>query len=120
MCQITNDKANSVYQCIPVNKTNTVYLCSSDSLKKKLSALPSPEREVSTVNLKKDVKYGLGEGGYMHSAPTSHLTVLSSIKDAMSVCVSVCVLTFVCVCVLSRVPGCRRREFWSYGPWHHH
>ncbi|KAM7368864.1 hypothetical protein PAMP_013169 [Pampus punctatissimus] len=32
----------------------------NDSLKKKLNALPSPEREVTTVNLKKDVKYGLG------------------------------------------------------------
>ncbi|XP_032395191.1 tyrosine-protein phosphatase non-receptor type 13 isoform X2 [Etheostoma spectabile] len=32
----------------------------NDSLKKKLIALPSPEREISTVNLKKDVKYGLG------------------------------------------------------------
>lgn len=32
----------------------------NDSLTKKLIALPSPEREVTTVNLKKDVKYGLG------------------------------------------------------------
>nr|XP_046232099.1 tyrosine-protein phosphatase non-receptor type 13 isoform X2 [Scatophagus argus] len=32
----------------------------NDSLKKKLSAIPSPEREITTVNLKKDVKYGLG------------------------------------------------------------
>ncbi|XP_051533072.1 tyrosine-protein phosphatase non-receptor type 13 isoform X2 [Myxocyprinus asiaticus] len=32
----------------------------SDSLKKKVYALPSPEREIQTVNLKKDVKYGLG------------------------------------------------------------
>ncbi|XP_030291988.1 tyrosine-protein phosphatase non-receptor type 13 isoform X2 [Sparus aurata] len=32
----------------------------NDSFKKKLSALPSPEREITTVNLKKDVKYGLG------------------------------------------------------------
>ncbi|XP_051733435.1 tyrosine-protein phosphatase non-receptor type 13-like isoform X3 [Ctenopharyngodon idella] len=32
----------------------------TDSLKKKLHALPSPEREIQTVNLKKDVKYGLG------------------------------------------------------------
>uniref|UniRef100_A0A8D3C817 Protein tyrosine phosphatase non-receptor type 13 n=1 Tax=Scophthalmus maximus TaxID=52904 RepID=A0A8D3C817_SCOMX len=30
------------------------------SLKKKLNALPSPERDITTVNLKKDVKYGLG------------------------------------------------------------
>uniref|UniRef100_A0A1A7WAN9 Protein tyrosine phosphatase, non-receptor type 13 n=3 Tax=Iconisemion striatum TaxID=60296 RepID=A0A1A7WAN9_9TELE len=36
----------------------------NDSLKKKLSALPSPEREITAVNLKKDVKYGLGfQGG---------------------------------------------------------
>ncbi|XP_023816332.1 tyrosine-protein phosphatase non-receptor type 13 isoform X2 [Oryzias latipes] len=32
----------------------------TDSLKKKLNDLPSPEREIKTVNLKKDVKYGLG------------------------------------------------------------
>ncbi|XP_016126724.1 tyrosine-protein phosphatase non-receptor type 13-like isoform X2 [Sinocyclocheilus grahami] len=32
----------------------------TDSLKKKVNALPSPEREIQTVNLKKDVKYGLG------------------------------------------------------------
>nr|XP_019937658.1 PREDICTED: tyrosine-protein phosphatase non-receptor type 13 isoform X3 [Paralichthys olivaceus] len=32
----------------------------NDSLMKKLNALPSPEREITTVNLKKDVKYGLG------------------------------------------------------------
>ncbi|XP_017263263.1 tyrosine-protein phosphatase non-receptor type 13 isoform X2 [Kryptolebias marmoratus] len=32
----------------------------NDSLKKKLKELPSPEREITTVNLKKDVKYGLG------------------------------------------------------------
>ncbi|NP_001083012.2 tyrosine-protein phosphatase non-receptor type 13 [Danio rerio] len=32
----------------------------TDSLKKKVQALPSPEREIQTVNLKKDVKYGLG------------------------------------------------------------
>ncbi|KAM9539338.1 tyrosine-protein phosphatase non-receptor type 13 isoform 3-T3 [Salvelinus alpinus] len=31
-----------------------------DSLKTKLNALPSPEREITTVNLKKDVKSGLG------------------------------------------------------------
>ncbi|KAM4634950.1 tyrosine-protein phosphatase non-receptor type 13 isoform 3-T4 [Polymixia lowei] len=35
-------------------------LAVNDSLKKKLNALPSPEREITTVNLKKDVKYGLG------------------------------------------------------------
>ncbi|XP_072517400.1 tyrosine-protein phosphatase non-receptor type 13 isoform X2 [Salminus brasiliensis] len=32
----------------------------SDSLRRKLSALPSPEREMKSVHLKKDVKYGLG------------------------------------------------------------
>ncbi|KAK5852166.1 hypothetical protein PBY51_023658 [Eleginops maclovinus] len=32
----------------------------NDSLKKKVIALPSPEREITTVDLKKDVKYGLG------------------------------------------------------------
>uniref|UniRef100_A0A671LYJ9 Protein SDA1 homolog n=1 Tax=Sinocyclocheilus anshuiensis TaxID=1608454 RepID=A0A671LYJ9_9TELE len=32
----------------------------TDSLKKKVNALTSPEREIQTVNLKKDVKYGLG------------------------------------------------------------
>ncbi|XP_035382781.1 tyrosine-protein phosphatase non-receptor type 13 [Electrophorus electricus] len=32
----------------------------SESLQKKLNAVPSPEREITSVNLKKDVKYGLG------------------------------------------------------------
>ncbi|XP_042364711.1 tyrosine-protein phosphatase non-receptor type 13 isoform X3 [Plectropomus leopardus] len=32
----------------------------NDSLKKKLISLPSPEKEITTVHLKKDVKYGLG------------------------------------------------------------
>uniref|UniRef100_A0A672Q0N2 Tyrosine-protein phosphatase non-receptor type 13-like n=1 Tax=Sinocyclocheilus grahami TaxID=75366 RepID=A0A672Q0N2_SINGR len=32
----------------------------TDSLKKKVHALPSPEQEIQTINLKKDVKYGLG------------------------------------------------------------
>uniref|UniRef100_A0A672SNW9 Tyrosine-protein phosphatase non-receptor type 13-like n=1 Tax=Sinocyclocheilus grahami TaxID=75366 RepID=A0A672SNW9_SINGR len=36
------------------------YIPPTDSLKKKVNALPSPEREIQTVNLKKDVKYGLG------------------------------------------------------------
>ncbi|CAG5867750.1 unnamed protein product [Menidia menidia] len=31
-----------------------------DSLRKKLKELPSPEREITTVKLKKDAKYGLG------------------------------------------------------------
>uniref|UniRef100_A0A671LW79 Tyrosine-protein phosphatase non-receptor type 20 n=1 Tax=Sinocyclocheilus anshuiensis TaxID=1608454 RepID=A0A671LW79_9TELE len=36
------------------------YIPPTDSLKKKVNALTSPEREIQTVNLKKDVKYGLG------------------------------------------------------------
>nr|XP_023684421.1 tyrosine-protein phosphatase non-receptor type 13 isoform X2 [Paramormyrops kingsleyae] len=35
-------------------------LAVNDSLKKKIIALPSPERAITTANLKKDVKYGLG------------------------------------------------------------
>uniref|UniRef100_A0A3Q3MR53 Protein tyrosine phosphatase non-receptor type 13 n=1 Tax=Mastacembelus armatus TaxID=205130 RepID=A0A3Q3MR53_9TELE len=45
---------------LSVKITNVLCLCCTDSLKKKLNALPSPEREITTVNLKKDVKYGLG------------------------------------------------------------
>uniref|UniRef100_A0A8C9YWU5 Tyrosine-protein phosphatase non-receptor type 20 n=1 Tax=Sander lucioperca TaxID=283035 RepID=A0A8C9YWU5_SANLU len=41
-------------------RQNNQELQELDSLKKKLIALPSPEREITTVNLKKDVKYGLG------------------------------------------------------------
>uniref|UniRef100_A0A4W6C4I0 Protein tyrosine phosphatase non-receptor type 13 n=1 Tax=Lates calcarifer TaxID=8187 RepID=A0A4W6C4I0_LATCA len=41
-------------------RQNNQELQDLDSLKKKLNALPSPEREIATVNLKKDVKYGLG------------------------------------------------------------
>lgn len=40
-------------------------MCSTDSLKKKLSAIPSPEREITTVSLKKDAKYGLGESSLL-------------------------------------------------------
>uniref|UniRef100_A0A671V945 Tyrosine-protein phosphatase non-receptor type 13 n=1 Tax=Sparus aurata TaxID=8175 RepID=A0A671V945_SPAAU len=47
-----------VYSC-NLNKCCLSFCC-TDSFKKKLSALPSPEREITTVNLKKDVKYGLG------------------------------------------------------------
>ncbi|KAL6096748.1 ptpn13 [Pungitius sinensis] len=53
----------------------------NDSLKKKLIALPSPEREITTVNLKKDVKYGLGfqvVGGEM-SGRADLGTIISSI-----------------------------------------
>uniref|UniRef100_A0A8C2F395 Tyrosine-protein phosphatase non-receptor type 20 n=1 Tax=Cyprinus carpio TaxID=7962 RepID=A0A8C2F395_CYPCA len=54
----------------------------SDSLKKKVHALPSPEREIQTVNLKKDVKYGLGFQvvGGENSGPRQDLgTIISSI-----------------------------------------
>ncbi|XP_057674167.1 tyrosine-protein phosphatase non-receptor type 13 isoform X2 [Corythoichthys intestinalis] len=40
---------------LPSTPTST-----NDSLKKKVNALPSPERQITFVNLKKDVKYGLG------------------------------------------------------------
>ncbi|KAM6975314.1 tyrosine-protein phosphatase non-receptor type 13 isoform 1-T1 [Tautogolabrus adspersus] len=53
----------------------------NDSLKKKLSALPSPEREITTVHLKKDVKYGLGFQvvGGENSGRTDLGTIISSI-----------------------------------------
>ncbi|XP_027137891.1 tyrosine-protein phosphatase non-receptor type 13 isoform X3 [Larimichthys crocea] len=53
----------------------------NDSLKKKLSALPSPEREITTVNLKKDVKYGLGFQvvGGENSGRSDLGTIISSI-----------------------------------------
>ncbi|KAM3599920.1 uncharacterized protein V6R79_013813 [Siganus canaliculatus] len=53
----------------------------NDSLRKKLSALPSPEREITTVNLKKDVKYGLGFQvvGGEDSGRTDLGTIISSI-----------------------------------------
>uniref|UniRef100_W5KW42 Tyrosine-protein phosphatase non-receptor type 13 n=1 Tax=Astyanax mexicanus TaxID=7994 RepID=W5KW42_ASTMX len=38
----------------------TYYYFYLDSLRKKLNSLPSPEREIKSVNLKTDVKYGLG------------------------------------------------------------
>lgn len=50
----------------------------TDSLRKKLSAIPSPEREISTVSLKKDVKYGLGEStlavGKSQSPPLTYIS----------------------------------------------
>ncbi|XP_037548200.1 tyrosine-protein phosphatase non-receptor type 13 [Nematolebias whitei] len=53
----------------------------NDSLKKKLNEMPSPEREITSVNLKKDVKYGLGfqvvGGEYSGRADLS--TIISSI-----------------------------------------
>lgn len=82
-------------QYVPINKTKYhVSLCRTDSLKKKLSALPSPEREITTVNLKKDVKYGLGKGVFMHlpeitaqfltaSAAASQLSELTSIMNCI-------------------------------------
>nr|XP_015798424.2 tyrosine-protein phosphatase non-receptor type 13 isoform X2 [Nothobranchius furzeri] len=53
----------------------------NDSLKKKLSVLPSPERAVTTVNLKKNVKYGLGFQvvGAENSGRTDRGTIISSI-----------------------------------------
>ncbi|XP_008295321.1 tyrosine-protein phosphatase non-receptor type 13 isoform X2 [Stegastes partitus] len=53
----------------------------NDSLKKKLNALPSPEREITTVHLKKDVKYGLGFQvvGGENSGRTDLGTIISSI-----------------------------------------
>uniref|UniRef100_A0A3Q3FNV7 PDZ domain-containing protein n=1 Tax=Labrus bergylta TaxID=56723 RepID=A0A3Q3FNV7_9LABR len=50
------------------------------SLKKKLSALPSPEREITTVHLKKDVKYGLFQVvGGENSGRMDLGTIISSI-----------------------------------------
>ncbi|XP_054468275.1 tyrosine-protein phosphatase non-receptor type 13 isoform X2 [Anoplopoma fimbria] len=53
----------------------------NDSLKKKLIALPSPEKEITTVNLKKDVKYGLGFQvvGGENSGRTDLGTIISSV-----------------------------------------
>lgn len=93
MCQ--KQQSTMYLQCIPVSKNKYhVSLCCTDSLKKKLSALPSPEREITTVNLKKDVKYGLGKSVYMHfpeitaqfhtaSAATSQLSELTGIINCI-------------------------------------
>ncbi|XP_041825930.1 tyrosine-protein phosphatase non-receptor type 13 isoform X2 [Melanotaenia boesemani] len=53
----------------------------NDSLKKKLNELPSPEREITTVKLKKDVKYGLGFQvvGGENSGRTDLGTIISSV-----------------------------------------
>ncbi|XP_015195598.2 tyrosine-protein phosphatase non-receptor type 13 isoform X2 [Lepisosteus oculatus] len=53
----------------------------NDSLRQKLNALPSPEREITMVNLKKDVKYGLGFQivGGEHSGRKDLGTFISSI-----------------------------------------
>ncbi|MBN3311884.1 PTN13 phosphatase, partial [Atractosteus spatula] len=53
----------------------------NDSLRQKLNALPTPEREITMVNLKKDVKYGLGFQivGGEHSGRKDLGTFISSI-----------------------------------------
>ncbi|XP_072227811.1 tyrosine-protein phosphatase non-receptor type 13 isoform X2 [Leuresthes tenuis] len=53
----------------------------NDSLKKRLNELPSPEREMTTVKLKKDVKYGLGFQvvGGENAERTDLCTIISSI-----------------------------------------
>uniref|UniRef100_A0A8C9Z2Y0 Tyrosine-protein phosphatase non-receptor type 20 n=1 Tax=Sander lucioperca TaxID=283035 RepID=A0A8C9Z2Y0_SANLU len=58
----STEDTGQAYVVVYSSKYNKCYvsLCCTDSLKKKLIALPSPEREITTVNLKKDVKYGLG------------------------------------------------------------
>uniref|UniRef100_A0AAQ5X7S8 Protein tyrosine phosphatase non-receptor type 13 n=1 Tax=Amphiprion ocellaris TaxID=80972 RepID=A0AAQ5X7S8_AMPOC len=62
-------------------KNRHVLCVGADSLKKKLNALPSPEREITTVHLKKDVKYGLGFQvvGGENSGRTELGTIISSI-----------------------------------------
>uniref|UniRef100_A0A8C6KH04 Protein tyrosine phosphatase non-receptor type 13 n=1 Tax=Nothobranchius furzeri TaxID=105023 RepID=A0A8C6KH04_NOTFU len=64
-----------------LHKVCYVCCCCADSLKKKLSVLPSPERAVTTVNLKKNVKYGLGFQvvGAENSGRTDRGTIISSI-----------------------------------------
>lgn len=47
--------------CVTKDVMYLMFFVWTDSLKKKVNALPSPEREITTVNLKKDVKYGLGK-----------------------------------------------------------
>uniref|UniRef100_A0A8C5G991 Protein tyrosine phosphatase non-receptor type 13 n=1 Tax=Gouania willdenowi TaxID=441366 RepID=A0A8C5G991_GOUWI len=68
----TNCRFSVSLKCVCVN---------TDSLKKKLIALPSLEREISTVNLKKDPKFGLGfqvvSGD--HSGRSGLGTIISSI-----------------------------------------
>ncbi|XP_041741271.1 tyrosine-protein phosphatase non-receptor type 13 isoform X2 [Coregonus clupeaformis] len=63
-----------------IEETGHAYVV--DSLKTKLNALPSPEREITTVNLKKDVKSGLGfqiVGGGQNSGLVDLGTLISSI-----------------------------------------
>uniref|UniRef100_A0A7N6BXJ4 Protein tyrosine phosphatase non-receptor type 13 n=1 Tax=Anabas testudineus TaxID=64144 RepID=A0A7N6BXJ4_ANATE len=76
-------RANDVFFSLvyPSIITNPLYLSCSDSLRKKLNALLSPERQIRTVTLKKDVKYGLGfqvVGGESTSR-TDLGTIISSI-----------------------------------------
>lgn len=60
-------RANDVFFSLvyPSIITNPLYLSCSDSLRKKLNALLSPERQIRTVTLKKDVKYGLGKSSFL-------------------------------------------------------
>ncbi|XP_077478794.1 tyrosine-protein phosphatase non-receptor type 13 isoform X2 [Stigmatopora argus] len=53
----------------------------NDSLKKRVNALPSPERQITFVNLKKDDKYGLGFQvvAEENSGPTDMGTIISSV-----------------------------------------
>ncbi|KAM9734915.1 tyrosine-protein phosphatase non-receptor type 13 isoform 2-T2 [Menidia menidia] len=53
----------------------------NDSLRKKLKELPSPEREITTVKLKKDAKYGLGfqVTGGENAGRSEPNTIISSI-----------------------------------------
>lgn len=65
--------------CIEQKANAVRSLRCTDSLRKKLSALPSPEREITTVSLKKDVKYGLGESTLaMDKSQSPPLTYISS------------------------------------------
>uniref|UniRef100_M3ZQQ9 Tyrosine-protein phosphatase non-receptor type 13 n=1 Tax=Xiphophorus maculatus TaxID=8083 RepID=M3ZQQ9_XIPMA len=73
-------------KCLPTimyltkNATFYFFYC-TDSLKKKLNELPTLEREITTVNLKKDAKYGLGFQvvGGENSGRTNLGTIISSI-----------------------------------------
>ncbi|XP_049594937.1 tyrosine-protein phosphatase non-receptor type 13 isoform X5 [Syngnathus scovelli] len=53
----------------------------NDSLKKKVNALPSPEKQITSVSLKKDMKYGLGFQvvGGENSGRTEMGTIISSV-----------------------------------------
>lgn len=60
-----------------INKKMPYSMRCSDSLKKKLSAIPSPEREITTVSLKKDIKYGLGESSLVFWPQTHQVSTTS-------------------------------------------